>query len=359
MAEPQPIELLGRTRGELADALAAAGAPPALAARLFAAAYVRGATDPAAAGLSRPLAAQAAALVSIGRPGIAAEHVAADGTRKWLFRLADGAEVETVHIPTGERATLCVSSQVGCQVGCGFCRTATMGRVRDLTAGEILGQVLAARDRTGGWAGPRRPLNVVFMGMGEPLLNLDAVVRAIDVACDPAGLALSRRRITVSTSGIVPRIAELGERAGVMLAISLHAVTDELRDRLVPVNRRWPIAELLAACRTYPGLSNARRIVFEYVLLADVNDAPADARALVALLRGIPAKVNLIPFNPWPGSGFETSPPGAVERFAGILVEAGLTAPVRRPRGQDVLAACGQLRSDTQRRGRRAVAQAR
>jgi 23S rRNA (adenine2503-C2)-methyltransferase len=296
----------------------------------------------------------------IGRPEIVEAQVSADGTRKWLLRTDDAHDYEMVFIPDETRGTLCVSSQVGCTLNCRFCHTGTMRLVRNLTPGEIVGQVMLARDRIGDWPGAvppadghllpigdRKITNVVLMGMGEPLYNFDHVRGAMDIASDGEGLAMSKRRITLSTSGVVPEIPRWGAEAGTMLAISLHAVTDALRDELVPINKRYPIAELMAACRAYPGLSNARRITFEYVMLKGVNDSLADARALVRLLAGIPAKINLIPFNPWPGSRYECSDWVTIERFAEVVNRAGYASPVRTPRGRDILAACGQLRSDS------------
>ncbi len=301
---------------------------------------------------------------SLERPQIVTEQISSDGTRKWLLRLprrgheAQPPEIETVYIPEANRGTLCVSSQVGCTLTCSFCHTGTQKLVRNLETAEIVGQILLARDRTGDWPGAtpvadggmlpaseKKITNIVLMGMGEPLYNFDNVRDAMEVAADGDGLAFSKRRITLSTSGVVPQIVRWGEETGTMLAISLHATRDELRDTLVPINRKYPIAELLEACRNYPGLSNARRITFEYVMLKGVNDSFADARALVRLLSGIPAKINLIPFNPWPGSQYECSEPAVIEKFADIVNAAGYVSPVRTPRGRDILAACGQLKS--------------
>jgi 23S rRNA (adenine2503-C2)-methyltransferase len=285
------------------------------------------------------------------------EQVSVDGTRKWLLRLADGKDVETVYIPEEDRGTLCISSQVGCTLTCTFCHTGTQRLVRNLTAQEIVGQILLARDGIGDWpgavpddpkglpSGERKITNVVLMGMGEPLYNFDNVRDACAIAADGEGLSISKRRITLSTSGIVPEIPRWGEEAGTMLAISLHAVRDELRDELVPINRKWPIAELLDACRAYPGLSNAKRITFEYVMLKGVNDSISDAKALVRLLKKIPAKINLIPFNPWPGTAYECSDWEQIEKFAEVVNRAGYASPVRSPRGRDIMAACGQLKS--------------
>jgi 23S rRNA (adenine2503-C2)-methyltransferase len=301
---------------------------------------------------------------SLERPQIVTEQISSDGTRKWLLRLprrgheAQPPEIETVYIPEANRGTLCVSSQVGCTLTCSFCHTGTQKLVRNLETAEIVGQILLARDRIGDWPGAtpvadggmlpaseKKITNIVLMGMGEPLYNFDSVRDAMEVAADSDGLAFSKRRITLSTSGVVPQIVRWGEETGTMLAISLHATRDELRDTLVPINRKYPIAELLEACRNYPGLSNARRITFEYVMLKGVNDSFADARALVRLLSGIPAKINLIPFNPWPGSQYECSEPAVIEKFADIVNAAGYVSPVRTPRGRDILAACGQLKS--------------
>jgi 23S rRNA (adenine2503-C2)-methyltransferase len=288
----------------------------------------------------------------IDRPAVASEQLSEDGSRKWLLRFVDGNQAETVFIPEEDRGALCVSSQVGCTLTCKFCHTGTQRLVRNLSAGEIVGQVLVARDSYGEWPTPRgeRLLsNIVLMGMGEPLFNYENVAAALRIVMDPEGIAISRRRITLSTSGVVPMIRRVGAELGVKLAISLHAVTDELRDTLVPINKKYPIAELLRACREYPGADNARRITFEYVMLKDVNDSAADAKALARLVAGIPAKFNLIPFNPWPGAPFECSTEDAMRRFAAILNRAGYTAPLRTPRGRDIMAACGQLRSASER----------
>ena len=290
---------------------------------------------------------------SLGRPEVVERQVSRDGTRKWLIRFGPGVEAETVFIPgVGRAGALCVSSQVGCTLNCTFCHTGTQPLVRNLTAGEIMAQVQIARDDLGEWpspAGERQLSNIVFMGMGEPLYNLDNVSDAIEIISDNEGTAISRRRITISTSGVVPEIPRAGEITQAMLAISLHATNDALRDELVPLNRRYPIAELLAAVRAYPGLSNARRVTFEYVVLKGVNDSPAEAKALVGLLKGIPAKINLIPFNPWPGSPYACSDWGAIEKFAAIINRAGYASPIRTPRGRDILAACGQLKSESEK----------
>src|SRR5690242_12882154 len=303
--------------------------------------------------LAKPFRAALAERFEVGRPGISVDRASIDGTRKWLLKFQDGQEAEAVHIPEEDRGTLCVSSQVGCTLTCKFCHTGTQRLVRNLSAAEIVGQVMLARDALGEWPSPqddRQLTNIVLMGMGEPLYNYDAVAKALKIVMDHEGLSLSRRKITLSTSGVVPMIHRCGEELGVNLAISLHAVTDELRDHLVPLNKKYPLAELLEACRTYPGSSNARRITFEYVMLKGVNDSPAEARALVQLLKGIPAKVNLIPFNRWPGAPFERSSEAAITRFADIVNAAGYSAPVRTPRGEDIMAACGQLKSASVKR---------
>jgi 23S rRNA (adenine2503-C2)-methyltransferase len=306
----------------------------------------------------------------LDRPEIVSEQVSIDGTRKWLFRYRDPksphlppVEIETVYIPEDDRGTLCVSSQVGCTLTCSFCHTGTQKLVRNLTAGEILGQILMARERIGDFPGGSRPAdgglvpsgetraitNVVMMGMGEPLYNYDSVKNALLIASAEDGISISKRRITLSTSGVVPQIEPWGREVGTMLAISLHAVRDDLRDMLVPINKKWPLAELLKAVRAYPQLSNAKRITFEYVMLRDINDSDADARELVRLLAGIPAKINLIPFNPWPGTNYDCSPSSRIEKFADIVNRAGYASPVRTPRGRDIFAACGQLKSETER----------
>jgi 23S rRNA (adenine2503-C2)-methyltransferase len=298
---------------------------------------------------------------TVARPEVVAEQVSNDGTRKWLLRLPSGDklekahEVECVYIPETDRGTLCVSSQVGCTLNCSFCHTGTQRLVRNLTAGEIVGQIMVARDRLNDWAdrttptGSRLVTNVVMMGMGEPLYNFEAVRDALLIVADNEGIGISRRRITLSTSGVVPNIIRTGDEIGVMLAISLHAVRDELRNELVPLNRKYPIAELLQACRDYPGSSNARRITFEYVMLKGVNDSLDDAKLLVKMLKGIPAKINLIPFNPWPGTVYECSDWDQIEKFSEYIFNAGYSSPVRTPRGRDILAACGQLKSETEK----------
>jgi 23S rRNA (adenine2503-C2)-methyltransferase len=360
--------LVGLSREELVDEMAGIGAEPFRARQLWHWIYHRGATDFAAmTSLAKSFREQLAESYVVRRPEISRALASVDGTRKWLLRFPDGQEIETVHIPEDDRGTLCVSSQVGCTLTCKFCHTGTQRLVRNLDAGEIVGQIMVARDGLGEWpiaaearaprpAGPRpseqeaedRQLtNIVMMGIGEPLYNFDAVAKALRIVMDHEGLSISKRKITLSTSGIVPMIRRCGAELGVNLAISLHAVRNDLRDELVPINKKHPIAELLEACRTYPGSSNARRITFEYVMLKGVNDSPAEARELVRLLRGVPAKVNLIPFNPWPGAPYECSSHAAIKAFSDIVFAAGYSSPVRTPRGQDIMAACGQLKSDS------------
>ena len=354
MATQTPSEasrrnLVGLGRAALAAEMAEFGAKPFRARQLWHWIYHRGATDfGAMTSLSKAFRERLAERYRLGRPAVSRALTSIDGTRKWLLRFADGQEVETVHIPEAERGTLCVSSQVGCTLSCSFCHTGTQRLVRNLAAAEIVAQVMIARDALGEWPAPqddRQVTNIVLMGMGEPLFNYDNVAEALKIVMDPEGLSISRRKITLSTAGVVPAIRRCGAEIGVNLAVSLHAVRDDIRDRLVPLNRKYPIAELLDACRSYPGASNARRITFEYVMLKSVNDSPADARELVRLLAGIPAKVNLIPFNPWPGAPYECSSEAAIEAFSEIVFAAGYSAPVRAPRGRDILAACGQLKS--------------
>jgi 23S rRNA (adenine2503-C2)-methyltransferase len=341
--------LVGLGREALAAELAARGAEPFRARQLWHWIYHRGATDfGQMTSLSKAFRAHLAEYYELRRPEVSQSLVSNDGTRKWLLRFADGQEVETVHIPEEDRGTLCVSSQVGCTLNCTFCHTGTQLLVRNLGSEEIVGQVMVARDALGEWPSPqddRQVTNIVLMGMGEPLYNFENVAAAMKIVMDPEGLSISRRKITLSTAGVVPMIRRCGTELAVNLAISLHAVRDDIRDRLVPLNRKYPIAELLAACRDYPGASNARRITFEYVMLKGINDSPAEARELVRLLGGIPAKVNLIPFNPWPGAPYECSTDTAIEAFSDIVFTAGYSAPVRTPRGRDILAACGQLKS--------------
>jgi 23S rRNA (adenine2503-C2)-methyltransferase len=362
------VTLVGLSREDLAAILERVGVPEKQRKmrmrQLWHWIYQRGVTDFAKmTDVSKELRTKLEDVFTIGRPEIVTEQISTDGTRKWLLRLAPdekGArhEIETVYIPEEDRGTLCISSQVGCTLTCTFCHTGTQKLVRNLTAGEIAGQIMLARDRIQDWpddiaANTKPPTsgryvtNVVLMGMGEPLYNFDNVKTAIDIASDGEGLSLSKRRITLSTSGVVPEIIRAGDEIGSMLAISLHGTTDEIRNKLVPLNKKYPIAELLDACRNYPGLTNAKRITFEYVMLKDVNDTVADAKRLVQLLKGIPAKVNLIPFNPWPGSNYVCSEWDTIENFAEILNNAGYASPVRTPRGRDIMAACGQLKSES------------
>ncbi|MEX2297616.1 MAG: 23S rRNA (adenine(2503)-C(2))-methyltransferase RlmN, partial [Dongiaceae bacterium] len=313
--------------------------------------------------LAKELRALLADRYVVGRPMVTVDRRSIDGTRKWLLKFDDQQEVECVHIPEEDRGALCVSSQVGCTLTCKFCHTGTQRLVRNLSAAEIVGQVMLARDALGEWPSPpdgRQLSNIVMMGMGEPLYNYENVAKALRIVMDHEGIAISKRRITLSTAGVVPMIERAGKELGVNLAISLHAVTDEIRDMIVPINKKYPIAELMRACRDYPGLSNARRITFEYVMLKDVNDTPADARALIKLIEDVPAKVNLIPFNAWPGAPFECSDNATIERFSQILFDAGYAAPVRTPRGRDIMAACGQLKSESirERASARAAAMA-
>ena len=303
--------------------------------------------------IAKGLRSQLEERFSLARPEIVERQISVDGTRKYLIRMSPGVEVESVFIPdVSKTGALCVSSQVGCTLTCKFCHTGTQKLVRNLTAQEIVLQVIAARDDLGEWPTTqenRKLTNIVFMGMGEPLYNTDAVGDSLDIICDPEGLGIGRRRITVSTSGVVPEIGPMGERTSAMLAISLHAANDELREKIMPINRKYPLKDLMQACRDYPGLSNSRRITFEYVMLKDVNDQPWHAKQLIKLLRGIPAKVNLIPFNPWPGSEYECSDWETIEAFADIVNRAGYASPIRTPRGRDILAACGQLKSESEK----------
>lgn len=367
----QKPSLIGMSREEMADALIKIGVTPKQVkmriAQLWHWLYVRGVSDFAdMRNISKDLRALLAQHFTIARPEVVEEQISQDGTRKWLFRFPPrGAgrpvEIECVYIPEEGRGTLCISSQVGCTLTCTFCHTGTQKLVRNLTSEEILAQLMTARDRLGDFpdtdtpdgaivpAEGRKVTNIVMMGMGEPLYNFEEVKKALLIASDGDGLALSKRRITLSTSGVVPEIYRTGEEIGVMLAISLHAVRDELRDLLVPINKKYPLEQLLKACREYPGLSNAKRITFEYVMLKDVNDSMEDAKLLVKLLRGIPAKINLIPFNPWPGTNYQCSDWEHIERFADYVNAAGYASPIRTPRGRDILAACGQLKSESER----------
>ena len=348
-------ELVGLTREELADELATIGEKAFRAKQLWHWIYHQGVTDfSVMSSIARPLQGKLAERFVIGRPEVATMQTSVDETRKWLFRFRDGQEAETVYIPDRmqDRGAVCISSQVGCTLSCRFCHTGTQKLVRNLGAAEIVGQFMGARDAYGEWPSPqgetpRLLSTIVLMGMGEPLYNYENVAKAMRIVMDGEGIGLSRRRITLSTSGVVPMMDRCGAELGVNLAVSLHAVTDELRDEIVPLNRKYPIAELIAACRRYPGASNARRITFEYVMLKGVNDSEAEARALVRLIAGIPAKVNLIPFNPWPGSAYEPSSGNQLARFARIVSDAGFSSPIRTPRGQDILAACGQLKTES------------
>ena len=384
---PRRTSLVGLSKPEMRTALSGIGLDEReakmRAAQLWNWIYVNGVTDfERMSNIQKGFRQTLSDNFLLDRPEIVTEQVSVDGTRKWLFRYRDPknpllppVEIETVYIPESDRGTLCVSSQVGCTLTCSFCHTGTQTLVRNLSAGEILGQILMARERLGDFPGGVRPddgglvpgprgsggsegdsrtiTNVVMMGMGEPLYNYDNVKNALLIASAEDGISLSKRRITLSTSGVVPQIEPAGREIGVMLAISLHAVRDDLRDMLVPVNKKYPLKDLIAACRNYPGLSNARRITFEYVMLKDINDSDADARELVRLLSGIPAKINLIPFNPWPGTNYDCSPSARIEKFADIVNKAGYASPVRTPRGRDIFAACGQLKSETERLSKR------
>ena len=369
---PAKPSLIGLSRAELADALGTLGVLQAQrkmrVQQLWHWIYFRGLTDfEPMTNVSKELRSALSEHFMLERPEVVAEQVSVDGTRKWLLRLPSETqgerphEVECVYIPDTDRGTLCVSSQVGCTLTCAFCHTGTQRLVRNLTAGEIVGQVMVARDRLGDWPGGVRPTNgvvptgercvtnVVMMGMGEPLYNFEAVRDALLIVADGDGIGISKRRITLSTSGVVPMIMRAGAEIGCMLAVSLHAVRDDLRNELVPLNRKYPIAQLMEACRNYPGVSNAKRITFEYVMLKGVNDSIEDGKALVRLLKGIPAKINLIPFNPWPGSRYECSDWGHIEKFSQVVFDAGYASPVRTPRGRDILAACGQLKSASEK----------
>ena len=350
-------EIVGLSREELTEALVAIGEKPFRTKQVWHWVYHQGVTDFAAMStIARPLQEKLAARFVLGRPEPAVVQTSEDQTRKFLFRFRDGQEAETVYIPDRheDRGAVCISSQVGCTLSCRFCHTGTQKLARNLGAAEIVGQFMAARDSYGEWPSPhgdtpRLLSTIVLMGMGEPLYNYENVAKAMRIVMDGEGIALSRRRITLSTSGVVPMMDRVGAELGVNLAVSLHAVRDDLRDVIVPLNRKYRIAELIAACRRYPAASNARRITFEYVMLRDVNDSEAEARALVKLIAGIPAKVNLIPFNPWPGSDYESSTRSQLTKFARIVEEAGFASPIRMPRGQDILAACGQLRTESRR----------
>ena len=362
LPETGRLNLVGLTRPALRDALVAAGTPEKQArmreAQVWQWVYQKGVRDFAAmTNLSKAYRALLAEHFTIELPEVVSRSVSADGTRKYLVRIAGGHEVETVYIPEADRGTLCISSQVGCTLTCSFCHTGTQRLVRNLTAGEIVGQIMLARDDLGEWPEPGRApkdetrllSNIVLMGMGEPLYNFEAVRDAMKIAMDGEGISLSRKRITLSTSGIVSEIARCAEEIGCLMAVSFHATTDEVRDKLVPINRKWNIAALLEALRAYPRLSNSERITFEYVMLDGVNDSDADARRLVKLIEGIPAKINLIPFNEWPGAPYRRSPDARIRAFADIVYKAGYASPIRTPRGEDIMAACGQLKSESQR----------
>ena len=363
LPEDGKLNLVGLTRDALRAALIEAGTPEKQAkmrvGQIWQWVYHWGVRDFAEmTNLAKDYRALLAETFTIDLPEIVSKQVSEDGTRKYLVRIAGGHEVEVVYIPEEDRGTLCISSQVGCTLTCSFCHTGTQKLVRNLTAGEIIGQVMLARDDLGEWpapgtgtgeSGPRLLSNIVLMGMGEPLYNFDNVRDAMKIAMDGEGIALSRRRITLSTSGVVPEIAKCAEEIGCLLAVSFHATTDEVRNTLVPINKRWNIEELLNALREYPRLSNSERITFEYVMLKDVNDTDADARRLVKLIQGIPAKINLIPFNEWPGAPYQRSDWPRIKQFADIIYKAGYASPIRTPRGEDIMAACGQLKSATER----------
>ena len=356
-----PMNLVGLTRAQMRDVLIEHGTPEKQAkmrvGQIWQWIYEKGVRDFAVmSNLAKTYRAELAERFVIEVPEVVSKQVSLDGTRKYLMRIAGGHEVETVYIPEQDRGTLCISSQVGCTLTCSFCHTGTQKLVRNLTTAEIIGQVLVARDDLGEWPEPGAPKNetrllsnIVLMGMGEPLYNFDNVRDAMKIAMDAEGISLSRRRITLSTSGVVPEIAKTAQEIGCQLAISFHATTDDVRDKLVPINKKWNIAELLDALRTYPKVSNSERITFEYVMLKDVNDTDADARRLLKLIKGIPAKINLIPFNEWPGSPYERSDWSRIEAFADIIYKAGYASPIRTPRGEDIMAACGQLKSATER----------
>ena len=358
-----PINLIGMNRAELTATLETLDEPRFRADQLFKWIYGRGATEfDQMTNLSKTLRAKLADRYVVARPQISQDLSSNDGTHKWLLRLDDGNEVECVHIPESDRGTLCVSSQVGCTLNCRFCHTGTQRLVRNLGPAEIVGQIMLARDHLGEWPTAERPSiyerelsNIVMMGMGEPLYNFDNVSAALKIAMDDAGIAISRRRITLSTAGVVPLIERCGTELGVNLAVSLHAARNDLRDEIVPINRKYPIEELMTACRDYPGVRNSRRITFEYVMLRGVNDSDADARELVRVIAGIPSKVNLIPFNPWPGAPYDRSTDERIEAFAEIVRAAGYPSPVRTPRGEDIMAACGQLKSESERPSRTAT----
>ncbi|PPR09314.1 MAG: Dual-specificity RNA methyltransferase RlmN [Alphaproteobacteria bacterium MarineAlpha11_Bin1] len=352
-ANDAQIDLVGLTREQMETTLTEMDLPRFRAKQLWHWIYHHGVRDFSdMTTISKNLQPQFAEKFMISRPDIATEQTSNDGTRKWLMGFTDGNLAEAVHIPEEDRGAVCISSQVGCTLNCRFCHTGTQRLVRNLTPSEIVGQFMLARDSYNEWPSskePRRLTNIVMMGMGEPLYNYDNIVKALHIIMDEEGINISRRRITLSTAGVVPMIPKIGADLGIQLAISLHAVTDDLRNEIVPINKKYPIAELLDACRAYPTAKNSRRITFEYVMLKGINDSPADARELVRLISGIPAKVNLIPFNPWPGSPYECSSDGDIAAFADIVNMAGYSSPVRTPRGRDILAACGQLKTLSER----------
>lgn len=350
----EKTELVGLNREELSKLMEEMGEPAFRAKQLWHWIYFRGERDfNQMTSLAKDFRQRLADHCQVGRPGVTMDQRSIDGTRKWLLQFGDANQAEMVHIPEEDRGTLCVSSQVGCTLNCRFCHTGTQKLVRNLDAAEIIGQVMLARDHLEEWPSPqdgRMLSNIVMMGMGEPLYNFENVSKALKIIMDHEGISISRRRITLSTAGVVPMIEKCGEELGVNLAISLHAVRNDLRDELVPLNKKYPIEELLAACRNYPGLSNARRITFEYVMLKGINDSPAEAKELVRLLKNVPAKVNLIPFNPWPGAPYERSTEAAITKFSDIVFAAGYASPVRTPRGEDIMAACGQLKSASEKK---------
>ena len=356
-----PLNLVGLTRTGLKDALISAGTPQSQAnmrvGQVWQWIYEKGVRDfDLMTNLAKPYRTLLKEQFVLEVPEVVTKQVSEDGTRKYLMRIEGGHEVETVYIPEADRGTLCISSQVGCTLTCSFCHTGTQRLVRNLTASEIVGQILVARDDLGEWPIPGAPKNetrllsnIVLMGMGEPLYNFDNVRDAMKIAMDPEGISLSRRRITLSTSGVVPEIAKTAQEIGCLLAVSFHATTDEVRDRLVPINKKWNIKALLEALRAYPKLSNSERITFEYVMLKDVNDSDADAKRLIKLIQGIPAKINLIPFNEWPGAPYQRSDWKRIKAFADIIYKAGYASPIRTPRGEDIMAACGQLKSASEK----------
>jgi 23S rRNA (adenine2503-C2)-methyltransferase len=359
------LDLIGLSREEMADVFAEMGEKPFRVKQVWQWLYNRGVTDlEDMSNLSKVLREKMAERFFISRPEVSREQTSVDKTRKWLLKFGDRNEAETVYIPDPDedRGAVCISTQVGCTLTCRFCHTGTQKLVRNLTASEIVGQFMTARDSYGEWPTPnetgRLLSNVVVMGMGEPLFNYDATVTALRILTDPDGISLSKRRVTLSTSGVVPRMYDLGNDVGVNLAVSLHAATDDVRDEIMPINKKWPLKELMKACREYPGATNARRITFEYIMLKGVNDSDADARQLARIVKGVPCKFNLLPFNPWPGSTLECSDWPRIERFSDVLANCGYSAPVRKPRGRDILAACGQLKSDSERQRKSALMQA-